>query len=85
MKLPYFGTFHPVLQIFTVIIERMNKQNYYKIVSVIFGVIAVLHLARALYGLEAVIADVVIPVWVSWVGVLIAGYLSVRGWQFAKK
>lgn len=62
----------------------MDKRTYYKIVSVVFGIIAVAHLARVFYGWEAVIADVVIPLWVSWAAVLIAGYLSVRGWQLAK-
>ena len=63
----------------------MSKKAYYLSVSVIFAIIAVLHLARALYGWEAVIGGVSIPVWVSWAAVVIAGYLAVRGWQFAHK
>lgn len=62
----------------------MNTKTYYQSVAVIFSIIAVLHAARGLYGWEAVVAGVTIPVWVSWAAVLIAGYLAVRGFQFAK-
>ncbi len=63
----------------------MNKKSYYKIVSVIFAIITALHLLRAVNGWEATLAGVSVPLWISWAAVLIAGYLSVRGWQFAKK
>ncbi len=62
----------------------MNTKTYYQLVAVIFSIIAVLHAVRGIYQWEAVVAGVAIPVWVSWVAVLIAGYLAVRGFQFAK-
>ena len=61
----------------------MDKKTYYYTVSGIFGLITLLHLARIYYGWDAQIGEAVIPLWFSWVGVLIAGYLTVRGWQFA--
>lgn len=62
----------------------MDKRTYYKTVSIVFGALAVLHAIRAYYGWEAQIDVYVVPVWYSWVAVAIAGYLSVRGWQFAE-
>jgi len=62
-----------------------NKQTYYYVVSGVFSLVAVLHLARVLSGWEAVLAGVIIPVWVSWIAVALAGYLAVRGYQFGKK
>ena len=53
--------------------------------SIIFAVIAVGHALRAVYEWEAMVGGVAIPVWFSWVAVVIAGYLAVRGWQFAQK
>ena len=63
----------------------MKKKTYYKAVSIVFAVVAVLHALRALYQWEATIGGAIIPVWFSWVAVIIAGYLAIRGFQFAKK
>lgn len=49
------------------------------VVGAIFLVIAALHLARILMGWEAGIAGWQIPLWVSWVGVVVAGYLGYQG------
>ena len=62
----------------------MDKRTYYTVVSAIFALICLMHVARLYYGWEAQIGDAIIPLWFSWVGALVAGYLSVRGWQFAK-
>lgn len=61
----------------------MDKRTYYRTVSLIFVLLGVAHAARLLYSWPAVIGDVEIPLEVSWVAVGIAGYLAVRGWQFA--
>ncbi len=41
-----------------------------------FGIVALLHLWRALSGTELVIGTLSIPPWGSFVGFLLAGYLS---------
>ena len=63
----------------------MDRKLYYQVVSFVFLVIACLHFARALYGWEAIIGGVVIPVWVSWFAVILASYLAARGMQLSKK
>jgi hypothetical protein len=63
----------------------MNNKTYYQSVAIIFFLIAIGHLARLAYGWEAIIGDVVIPMWVSAAAAAIAGYLAVRGWQFSNK
>ncbi|MBX4191935.1 hypothetical protein KW798_00380 [Candidatus Parcubacteria bacterium] len=62
----------------------MNKQTYYALTSIIFGVLAVLHAARLYYGWPANIGGFDIPVWISWFALAIAGYLSMRGWMFVQ-
>jgi len=62
----------------------MNHKTYFKVTSLIFLIIAVLHLLRAVYGWEAVINGYTIPVWASWVAVLVAGFLAFRGYQMSK-
>lgn len=57
----------------------MNQSTYMKVTGVIFLLIAILHLYRAISSLPFVIGDFSIPVAVSWIGVVIAGFLSYRG------
>lgn len=60
----------------------MSDTIYHYIASILFSVIAVVHLARGLQGWEAVVAGVEIPIWASWVAVVLAGYLASRGFFF---
>ena len=53
----------------------------YAVVSgAIFGLVAVAHAVRALYGWPVQIGGLDIPVWVSWVSTVIAGGLC--AWAF---
>lgn len=60
----------------------MSEKIYYTSSSILFSVIAIVHLVRIVHEWEAVVSGAVIPMWVSWVAVLIAGYLAVRGFSF---
>lgn len=51
----------------------------------IFILIAVVHLLRLIYGWEATVNSVVIPMWVSVMGLLIAGVLAYFLWREAYK
>ncbi len=44
--------------------------------TLVFGAVALLHLWRALMGLELNIGSFALPVWASFVAFLVAGYLS---------
>lgn len=59
----------------------MNQSMYMKVVGSIFLVIAVVHLYRVIFGLPVAVGDVSIPVAISWIGVVIAGFLSYRGFK----
>ena len=53
----------------------------YAVVSgVVFGVVAVLQVVRALYQWPVLVGGVDLPVWGSWVAALVAGSLCV--WAF---
>ncbi len=62
-----------------------NNKWYFTITSIIFTVVAMSHLGIIILALDATIAGYVIPLWVSGVAVLIAGYLAVRGFMEARK
>jgi hypothetical protein len=55
------------------------------LVAGILGVISVAHLARIIFGIEAVIGGVVIPQWMSAVGFLAAGALAVALWREGRR
>ena len=57
----------------------MNEKEYYRYASLAFLIIALGHAARAIYGWDAIIGGVEIPIWFSWVAVVLAGYLAFRG------
>ena len=54
--------------------------KYVVVSGVLFGVIAVLQAVRALYQWPVHIGSVDIPVWVSWIALVVTGSLCV--WAF---
>ncbi len=61
----------------------MNERNYLIISAVIFGVVAVIHLVRAVNGWAFELGPWNIPMWVSWIGAVIPAGLSVLGFRMA--
>jgi len=54
----------------------MKTKTLLQVTGTLFGIIAVLHLVRALMGIPAVFGTWAVPLWLSWIAVLVAGYLS---------
>ena len=61
------------------------SSKYAVVSGVLFGVVAVLQTVRALYQWPVHIGGVDIPVWGSWVTVVVAGGLCVWAFQSARK
>ena len=57
----------------------MKQGAFLLATSSIFALIALLHALRLIYGWNVAIGEWTVPVWVSAVGFLIAGYLAVQG------
>ena len=55
-------------------------RTYALVTGCIFGVLALAHLARLCLDWPVQVAGWVVPMWVSWIGILAAGTLSV--WAF---
>jgi hypothetical protein len=51
------------------------------IAIVIFALVAVLHALRLIFGWEVVINGLVMPMWASVVGLIVAGWLAVMVWR----
>ena len=54
----------------------MNQKAFVTVSGSIFGVIAVMHLARIVQGWPAHIGTFEVPMWLSWVAMAVAGYLA---------
>jgi hypothetical protein len=54
----------------------MNHKHYIVVSKLFFVVVAVMHLMRALLGLEIMVNGHIIPLWFSWVAVVVAGVLA---------
>jgi len=63
----------------------MRQGAFLLVTSSIFALIALLHALRLIYGWNVAIGEWTVPVWVSAVGFLIAGYLAVQGFLLLKR
>ncbi len=61
----------------------MKDKQYFTIASIIFSVVAIAHLGRIVYMLDATIGGYEIPLWFSGCAVILAGYLATRGFMAA--
>jgi hypothetical protein len=57
----------------------MDAKSYSRIAVVIFTIVALLQLARAVSGWEITINGAVVPLWASWLAAVVAGLLAVVG------
>ena len=61
----------------------MAPTDYSVLAAVIFTIVAVLQLARAIFGTEVKIGNALIPVWASWIAFLVASLLAWLGYTAA--
>lgn len=64
--------------------KAMNQKTFSTVVGAIFSVIAVLHLLRAVLGWNAVIGNFTIPVWLSWIALVVAAFLAYSAFKLTK-
>lgn len=62
----------------------MTQRTFSLITATLFSVIALLHAVRILHGWQVTIGGGVVPIWVSWIGLVIAAYLAYQGFRLAR-
>jgi len=55
------------------------------VAGVIFAVVALFHLVRILTEWTVIIGDWSIPMWVSWIGLVVAGALALLGLRLSER
>lgn len=63
---------------------NLNQKTYLQVTGLLLTVGAVVHLLRALMGWDVVLAGQIIPAWVSWIGLVVAGYLAYSAYKLMK-
>ncbi len=59
----------------------MTQKNFFRIAGGIFSAVAVLHGVRLLRGWAVLVGSHPVPMWVSWIGLVIAGWLAMTAWK----
>ena len=57
----------------------MNCKSYFLVTATIFSVIGLFHLLRIVLGWEAVVGGWSIPMWLSWVAMIVTAVLAYYG------
>jgi uncharacterized membrane protein len=62
----------------------MTQRTYSLVTAVLFLLIALLHSLRLFRAWQVTIEGAVVPLWVSWIGLVIAAYLAYQGFRLAR-
>jgi len=62
-----------------------NSKTFQLIAGVIFAIVAVMHLSRIIFGWQVVLGEWTLPVWISYFGLVVAGFLAYQGLTLSKK
>jgi hypothetical protein len=57
----------------------MNHKTYANVTAALFLAISIMHLLRIMFGWEAQIGGLTIPLWVSWLALPITGTIAYFG------
>ncbi len=63
----------------------MTARNFSLLAAVIFTIVALLQLSRAVAGWEVTVGTTVMPLWPSWVAAVVAGTLAWLGYNAARE
>jgi hypothetical protein len=65
--------------------RAMSEKTFDTIAAAIFGIVALLHLLRIVMGWSITIEAWTVPMWVSWIGFVVAGVLSYYGMRLSRR
>jgi hypothetical protein len=63
----------------------MNDRSFPLIAGIIFTLVALLHILRVYMGWPVVVGGWSVPMWVSWIGLIVAGGLGYFGLRLATR
>jgi hypothetical protein len=63
----------------------MGTKTYLQVTGTIFSIIGLLHLGRLVWGWQANIGLFQVPMWLSWLALIIAAWLAYSAFTLAGK
>ena len=63
----------------------MNDRSFPLIAGIIFTLVALLHILRVYMGWPVVVGGWSVPMWVSWIGLIVVGGLGYFGLRLATR
>ena len=63
----------------------MNQKTFSLVAGVFFLLIALAHVLRIVFSVSVVVQNTSIPMWVSVIAVVVAGYLAYAGLRLARR
>jgi hypothetical protein len=63
----------------------MTRKTYFLATALLFSIICLVQLARIVFGWEAVIGGWSVPMWVSWIAVIVTAALAYFGYVLRSK
>jgi hypothetical protein len=64
-------------------LQSPSERTLLLVASLIFFVVALVHLTRLMFGLHLALGSFEVPLWLSWLGFFVTGYLSYSSLHFA--
>ena len=62
----------------------MKQKTFTLTVGVVFSIIATLHVLRLLFGWEAIIGGWNVPLWVSWLAIVLSSFLACAAFKLSR-
>jgi threonine/homoserine/homoserine lactone efflux protein len=63
----------------------MSQKTFLRTAGVVFTPVALGHALRIAFGASVVIQNTPIPMWASWIALVVAGYLAYQGFRLSRK
>jgi hypothetical protein len=64
--------------------QRMSRKVYCLATATVFSVVGLVHLLRIILGWEAAIGGWTVPMWVSWLGLIVSAVFAYSGFTHAR-
>ena len=62
----------------------VNQRTFFLIAGTLLTLVAVLHFVRVIFQAPIILAGWQVPMWLSWIGTLVAGFLGYTSFKFAQ-
>lgn len=62
----------------------MSQRSFLLVSAIVFTLVFLLHMLRLFYGWSAMIDGWTVPIWVSWIGAVVSGFLALEGFRLRR-